>query len=108
MQRTFQAYLDISFGLGYWVLSGRLCRRTIRLFGNPAACRGHNTDLPAQAGRGPPVELRSITQQGGRSGSSSLGRPRGSLPWSIQLDSCLGLPGINLAWNGHDEGGIRA
>ncbi len=74
MQRTFQAYLDISFGLGYWVLSGRLCRRTIRLFGNPAACRGHNTDLPAQAGRGPPVELRSITQQGGRSGSSS--------PWS--------------------------
>ena len=64
MQRTFQAYLVISFGLGYWVPLGRLCRRTIRLLGNP-------------------VELRSITQQGGEAVALPLGRPRGSLPWSI-------------------------
>jgi len=45
---------------------------TSRLLGNPAACRGHITDLPAQADRVSPVESRSIAPQGERSGSSSL------------------------------------
>ena len=47
---------------------------TNRLLGNPAACRGHKTDGVS------PVESRSITPQGGRSGSSSLWSTTGFKP----------------------------
>ncbi len=66
----------------------------IILWGNPAACRGHKTDLPAQAGGGSPVESRSISPQGGRSGSSSLWstsgvKPRGRYNLISVLGQCL-------------------
>ncbi len=48
--------------------------------GYPAACRGHITDLPAQAGRVSPVESRSIPPQGGESVALPFGRPLGSNP----------------------------
>ena len=41
---------------------------------NSTACRGHKTD------RGFPVELRSITLQGGEALALPFGRPRGSTP----------------------------
>ncbi len=50
------------------------------LLANPAACRGHETDLPAQAGGVSHVELRSITPQGGEAVALPIGRPRDSNP----------------------------
>ncbi len=44
------------------------------LLGNPAACRGHETDGVS------PVESRSITPQGGEAVALSFGRPRDSNP----------------------------
>ncbi len=76
MRHTYQVYLDISFGLGYWIPSGRLCRRTIRLLGNPAACRGHKTDGFSPRG----VAVHYST--GGRSGSS--------YPWSTMGSTSVG------------------
>jgi len=45
-----------------------------RLLGNPAACRGHNTDGVS------PVESWSITPQGGEAVALPFGRARGSNP----------------------------
>ncbi|MCZ6450064.1 MAG: hypothetical protein O6918_04265 [Deltaproteobacteria bacterium] len=50
-----------------------------RLLGNPAACHGHITHLPAQAGGVSPMESRSITllRQNAPPGSAGSFTPQG-------------------------------